>query len=138
MEDSEKYAAPPKGAELVSAPHGAQQNIKMNLLQWLNEGRDPFEIIIELAQYLETISAEPGFADIVKGNINSVYGEGFGQPKVLSSELLAVRTRLARLKQSLTEVSDVETQTRLKFAIEHHEKRIIALEKKLHHQDDKQ
>lgn len=121
-----------KSASVESAPHGLQQNIKMNLLKWLNEGRDPYVIIYELARYLEDASAEPGFADIVKTNMQSVYGAGLSAEAVLSDELLAVRERLAKLRQAIDACADDETRTRLKFAAEHHEAKIKELEQKIH------
>lgn len=121
-----------KSASVESAPHGLQQNIKMNLLKWLNEGRDPYAIIYELALYLEKASAEPGFADVVKKNIQSVYGAGLLSAAVLSDELLAVRERLAKLHSAIDACADDETRTRLKFAAEHHAAKIKELEQKLH------
>lgn len=118
-------------AEIADAPHGVQQNIKMELLKWLNEGRDPFFIVGSLADYLEAESSEPGYAKTVKDTIKSVYGTGFAENAVLSDELMIVRSRLTRLREAIAKVSDDETQTRLKFAIEHHEKRISELEQQL-------
>ena len=31
----------------INSAHGKEQNIKMNLLKWLNEGKDPYSIIYE-------------------------------------------------------------------------------------------
>ena len=61
----------------INSAHGKEQNIKMNLLKWLNEGKDPYSIIYELAKYLETVSSEPGYADIILNDIRTVYGIGY-------------------------------------------------------------
>lgn len=37
----------------INSAHGKEQNIKMNLLKWLNEGKDPYSIIYELANILK-------------------------------------------------------------------------------------
>lgn len=108
--------------------HGKQQNIKMELLKWLNEGKNAYEIIYELAKYLETISAEPGYAKIVLDDIRNVYGVGLNEKSVISDELLEIRTRLAKLQEAAEKQSDDETQKRLIFAIEHHQKKIQELE----------
>ena len=115
----------------IKVAHGKQQNIKMALLKWLNEGRNAYEIIYELAKYLEEISAEPGYAKIVLEDIRNVYGIGLNEHSVISDELLELRARLQKLQNALGEQSDEETQKRLKFAIEHHEKKIQELERKL-------
>lgn len=118
--------------DIVTAPHGKQQNIKMSLLKWLNEGKNPYDIIYELAKYLEHESSEPGYADIVLKDIRSVYGIGLNEESVLSDELLELRNRLAKLEDVLNQHADDEdVQNHLKFAIEHHKRRIQMLEDKL-------
>ena len=46
--------------ELIQTPHGVQESIKMDLLEWIQEARDPYEIIYGVARYLEKASAERG------------------------------------------------------------------------------
>ena len=70
----------------------------MDLLKWLNEGKDPFSIINELAKFLESVSSEPGYADIVLKDIRNVYGIGLNETTVLSDELLEVRTKTSKLQ----------------------------------------
>lgn len=48
--------------QLIETPHGVQESIKMDLLEMIQEGTDPFEIIYAVARYLETASAERGYA----------------------------------------------------------------------------
>jgi GTP cyclohydrolase I len=108
----------------INSAHGKEQNIKMNLLKWLNEGKDPYSIIYELAKYLETVSSEPGYADIILNDIRTVYGIGLNEKTVLSDELLEVRTRLAKLEEAFKQATSDEVQSHLKFAIEHHKKKI--------------
>lgn len=115
----------------INSAHGKQQNIKMDLLKWLNEGKDPYKIIHELAKYLEDVSSEPGFADIVLNDIRTVYGIGLNEKSILSDELLEIRNRLAKLEQALKDATSDEVETHLKFAIEHHKKKIQTLEHKL-------
>ena len=115
----------------INSAHGKEQNIKMNLLKWLNEGKDPYSIIYELAKYLETVSSEPGYADIILNDIRTVYGIGLNEKTVLSDELLEVRTRLAKLEEAFKQATSDEVQSHLKFAIEHHKKKIQELEHKL-------
>ena len=94
----------------INSAHGKEQNIKMNLLKWLNE---------------------PGYADIILNDIRTVYGIGLNEKTVLSDELLEVRTRLAKLEEAFKQATSDEVQSHLKFAIEHHKKKIQELEHKL-------
>ncbi len=115
----------------IKSDHGKQQNIKIKLLKWLNEGKNSYEIIYEFAKYLEDVSSEPGYADIVLKDIRSVYGIGLNEPSILSNELLEIRNRLAKLETALKSADNEEIQNHLKFAIEHHKKKIQELEHKL-------
>lgn len=115
----------------INCTHGKEQNIKMNLLKWLNEGKNPYTIIYELAKYLETVSSEPGYADIVLNDIRTVYGIGLNEKTILSDELFEFRTRLAKLEESFKQTTNEEIQSHLKFAIEHHKKKIQEIEHKL-------
>lgn len=117
--------------DTLNSDHGKQQNIKMNLLKWINEGTSPYTIIHELAKYLEQVSSEPGYADIVLNDIRIVYGIGLNEQSVVSDELLEIRTRLSRLEEAFQQTTNDEVQTHLKFAIEHHKKKIQELEHKL-------
>lgn len=115
----------------IKSDHGKQQNIKIELLKWLNEGKNSYEIIYEFAKYLEDVSSEPGYADVVLKDIRSVYGIGLNEPSILSNELLEIRNRLAKLETALKSADNEEVITHLKFAIEHHKKKIQELEHKL-------
>lgn len=115
----------------IKSDHGKQQNIKIELLKWLNEGKNSYEIIYEIAKYLEDVSSEPGYADIVLKDIRSVYGIGLNEPSILSNELLEIRNRLAKLETALKSADNEEIQNHLKFAIEHHKKKIQELKHKL-------
>lgn len=115
----------------IKSDHGKQQNIKIELLKWLNEGKNSYEIIYEFAKYLEDVSSEPSYADIVLKDIRSVYGIGLNEPSILSNELLEIRNRLAKLETALKSADNEEIQNHLKFAIEHHKKKIQELEHKL-------
>lgn len=115
----------------IKSDHGKQQNIKIELLKWLNEGKNSYEIIYEFAKYLEDVSSEPDYANIVLKDIRSVYGIGLNEPSILSNELLEIRNRLAKLETALKSADNEEIQNHLKFAIEHHKKKIQELEHKL-------
>lgn len=101
----------------INSAHGKEQNIKMNLLKWLNEGKDPYSIIYELAKYLETVSSEPGYADIILNDIRTVYGIGLNEKTVLSDELLEVRTRLAKLEEAFKQATSDEVQSHLNLLL---------------------
>lgn len=82
-----------------AVPHGAEQNIKMELLGMIHSGESPYLIIDHVARYLEAVSDEPGYADHVRENLRSVYGCALLQKRLLTDELKDVAARLKKLKK---------------------------------------
>ena len=110
--------------ENITAPHGVQQNIKMDLLGMIHNGEDPFAIIYRLAKYFEEASAEAGYADIVKENLRSIYGVALGNKKLLADELEEVLAREEKLKSAFARKDESdEVKKRIEFALIRHQKR---------------
>ena len=117
----------------ISAPHGVQQNIKMDLLGMIHSAENPFDIIYEVAQYLEKASAEDGYADIIRDNIRSVYGLALGEKKLLRDELNDVIARGKRIKASYdTGDFTEEEKKRIEFALILHRKNAERLQEMIH------
>ncbi|WP_196593625.1 hypothetical protein [Pectinatus sottacetonis] len=117
--------------EKIKAVYGKEQNIKIDIMHMINEGKDPYGIILYIAEYLEKKSGESGYADNIRECIHAVYGVGLDEQKPLSEELSEVQERCNKLEKSLTEVSSDDVKKRIKFAIEHHKKLAAFLEKKI-------
>ena len=117
----------------ISAPHGVQQNIKMDLLGMIHSAENPFDIIYEVAKYLEKASAEDGYADIIRDNIRSVYGLALGEKKLLQDELNDVIARGKRIKASY-DTGDIteEEKKRIEFALILHRKNAERLQEMIH------
>lgn len=111
--------------------YGKEQNIKIDLMQMINEGRSPYEIIFHIAEYLEKISGEAGYAGNVRECINSIYGLGLSDEKPLTDELEQIHKRCKKLEIALDEVDNEEIKKRIGFAVEHHKKYAAFLEEKI-------
>ena len=83
----------------VSKPHGLQQNIKMELMGMIHSAENPFDIICHIADYLEEVSAEDGYANHVRENLRAVYGLALGERKLLTDELADVIARLGHMDE---------------------------------------
>ena len=119
--------------EDIGAPHGVQQNIKMDLLGMIHSAENPFDIIYEVAKYLEKASAEDGYADIIRDNIRSVYGLALGEKKLLQDELNDVIARGKRIKASYdTGDFTEEEKKRIEFALILHRKNAERLQEMIH------
>jgi hypothetical protein len=117
----------------VSVPHGVDQNIKMDILGMIHLAQNPFEIIYHIAKYLEETSSEAGYADIVKDNIQSVYGLALGNKTLLQDELQEVIERGKRIKEAYDtgDFSD-EEKKRIEFAVVLHRKHAEHLKAQIH------
>lgn len=121
--------------DLINTPHGVQQSIKMDLLEWIQEARDPYEIIYGVARYLERASAERGYAQHIIDNIHTIYGEALREEKPLADEIKAIASRKQRIEDYLARTAKDDTvseeeRARLNFAVKAHERKIQQLEKK--------
>ena len=120
--------------ELINTPHGVEESIKMDLLEWIQEARDPYEIIYGVARYLERASAERGYAQHIIDNIRTIYGTALREPKPLADEIQAISARKQRIQNYLTATAKDDTvseeeRARLNFAVKAHERKIQQLEK---------
>ena len=118
--------------ELIQPPHGVQESIKMDLLEMIQEGTEPFEIIYAVARYLEAASAERGYAQHVIDNIRTICGTALGEQKPLADEIAALESRRQRIQDYLdaTKKNDTVTEeerARLNFSIKAHERKIERL-----------
>lgn len=117
--------------------YGGEQNIKMALMQMINEGKDPYEIILYMADYLEKISGEKGYKENVRDCIQSVYGIGLNEEGPLNSALMQVRQRCQQLEASMAGIEEEDVKKRILFAVEHHKKFAAFLENKIKKTRDK-
>ena len=118
--------------QLIETPHGVQESIKMDLLEMIQEGTDPFEIIYAVARYLETASAERGYAQHIIDNIHTIYGTALGNKKPLEDEISELKLRRQRIQEYLDTTKKDDTVTeeeraRLNFSIKAHERKIDRL-----------
>ena len=117
----------------ISRPHGLQQNIKMELMGMIHSAENPFDIICHIADYLEEVSAEDGYANHVRENLRAVYGLALGERKLLTDELADVIARGKRIKEAYdTGDFTEEEKKRIEFAVILHRKNAQRL-KELQH-----
>lgn len=114
---------------LIDMAHGLQENIKMDLLDWIQQGTDPYEIIYRIAQRLEKDSGERGYAQHIIDNIHTIYGIALETSKPLQDEIQDLESRVHRIKsaQASNNFSD-EEMARMEFAIKAHQRKIQLLQ----------
>lgn len=119
--------------DLIDRPHGLQEEIKMQLLEMIQEAADPFDIIYAMAENLEKVSAEQGYARHIIDNIHSVYGIALGQAKPLQDTIQELKDREQRIQAYLDatlkdDTVSEEERARLTFAIKAHQRKAANLE----------
>lgn len=113
---------------VVTQPHGREQQMKMQLLDMIHSGENPFDILMMVARRLEAASGERGFADYVRDQLRAVYGCALEEEKLLTDELDDVTARLARIEKAYASDDFTEEEhTRIGFAIDRHKKNIERL-----------
>lgn len=112
----------------ISQPHGQEQQVKMEILNMIHSGENPFDIICRVARHLEHSSGEPGYAKYVEDQVRAVYGFAFQHKKLLTDELHDVEERLKVIEERhRTGDFTEEERTRIGFAVDRHKKNIERL-----------
>ena len=114
--------------DAISRPHGREQQMKMEILNMIHGGENPFDIICHVAKRLEQDSGEPGYAKYVEEQLRAVYGFALQHKKLLRDELRDVEERLKVIeeRQNIGDFTEEEL-TRIGFAIDRHKKNIERL-----------
>ena len=117
---------------LIDMPHGMQEEIKMKLLEMVQQGADPFDMLYEVAHFLENVSAERGYAQHIIDNIHTIYGIALDNKKPLSDEINDLKARRDKIQASLSSGNfSTEENARMDFTIKAHERKIAQLEELL-------
>ncbi len=112
----------------ISRPHGREQQMKMEILNMIHGGENPFDIICHVARRLEQDSGEPGYAKYVEEHLRAVYGFALQHRKLLKDELRDVEERLKIIEERRNISNFTEEElTRIGFAIDRHKKNIERL-----------
>ena len=118
--------------DLIDMPHGLQEEIKMKLLDMIQQGADPFDMLYEVARFLENVSAERGYAQHIIDNIHTIYGIALDEKKPLADEIKDLTARKEKIQASLDSGSfSDEENARMDFAIKAHERKIRQLQEML-------
>ena len=109
---------------------GAAQELRTQLTEAINAGREPMEIILQLAKTLGELSGEESYFSTTREQILSVYGLALGNAFILDDELAQVRARLEKISAAYENpaFSD-EEHTRIGYALAAHREEIARLER---------
>ena len=115
-------------ARAIAQPHGKEQQVKMEIVSMIHGGESPYDIIYHVAQWLERVSAEPGYAAYVEDAMRAVYGLALMHVRPMEDELRDVKARLERIREAYGRPEFTEEEKkRMRFAIDLHKKNIERL-----------
>lgn len=110
--------------------YGAEQNIRVKLADLINLGKNPLEIILELAKMLGEISGEESYYRNIYEQIFSIYGLAFNEKFILEKELAEVEERLKKISAAHENPEFTEEEKkRMEYALERHNAEIERLKK---------
>lgn len=110
--------------------YGVNQNIRVKLADLINLGKNPLEIILELAKMLGENSGEESYYKNIYDQIFSVYGLALNEKFILEKELEEVEGRLKKILAAHENPEfNEEEKKRMEYAIERHKTEIERLKK---------
>lgn len=110
--------------------YGTDQTIRAKLLDLVNLGKNPLEIILEIAKFLGETSGEESYYRNIYEQIFAVYGLAFNEKFILEKELEEVEERLKKISAAYEKPEFTEEEKkRMIFAIERHKSEIERLKK---------
>ncbi|MBR3745549.1 MAG: hypothetical protein IKN27_01145 [Selenomonadaceae bacterium] len=109
---------------------GAAQELRTKLSESVNAGKNPLEIILELAKLVGDMSGEETFYETIREQILSIYGLALGDKFILDDEIAAVKARLEKISAAYENPAFTEEEhIRIGYALESHKLEIERLEK---------
>ena len=108
--------------------YGAAQDVRIKILDSINAGKNPLEILLDVAKILGEISGEESYYREIYDQILAVYGFSLEDKFVLSKELEEVSARLKKIEAAYKNPDFTEEEhKRMSYAIERHKAEIERL-----------
>ncbi|MCR5834846.1 MAG: hypothetical protein K6G55_09415 [Selenomonadaceae bacterium] len=108
---------------------GAAQELRAKLTEWINGGKNPMEIVLNIAKEVGELSGEDSYYEMTRDQILSVYGFALRENFILDDEIAEVRARLEKISAAYEDPKfNEEEHIRIGYALENHKKEIERLE----------
>ena len=110
--------------------YGSLQDVRIKILDMVNAGKNPLEILLEVTKLLGEISGEESFYREIYEQVLSVYGFSLEEKFILEKELQEVSERLKKIESAYKNDNFTEEEhKRMSYAIERHKEEISRLQK---------
>ena len=119
----------PDTSTKVKNKYALHEDIKIKILDMVQSGDSPFDIVIAFAQWLERETGEIGYAKEITESFQAVYGLAFQHKRPLEDALQEVEKRKERIEATLqAKKLTPEEETRARFALSLHQQKIKDLQ----------
>lgn len=100
---------------------GSVQNLRVLLNDLVSAGKNPFDIILEIAKLLGEMSGETNYYRSIREQIGAVYGLALNDKHVLEAEIDDITARIAKIELAYgNETFSEDEHARIGFALERH------------------
>lgn len=112
--------------------YGTLQEVKIKIMDMVNAGKNPLEILLEIAKMLGEITGEESFGREIYQQVLAVYGFSLDEKIILEKEIEEVSERLKKIESAQKNPDfNEEEKIRMGYAIERHMAEIERLKKLL-------
>lgn len=106
-------------------------SLQCEINKGLKSGEDIYSLFLKAAKVISLMTNNATFYDVARKDLISIYGAGLKESSVMEIELKDVQTRLNKLKQAAEREQDADDLSRIKTAIEYHEKAVERIQKQI-------
>ena len=107
---------------------GTMQTLKQKMRDDINLAKNPYDILLDMAQEIGKITGEDNFYTEIRENMISIYSHVFSEERVLEIELKEVTTRRKKIAAALdNDAFSKDDKDRMKFALMRHDNEIERL-----------
>jgi len=111
---------------------GSLQKLREQFRDDVTLGKNPYQILIDLAKNIADITGEDNFGIEIHEKISDVYAYALNEPQAIQIELADVKARREKIKSAYeSDDFDEDTKRRIKFALDRHDAEIKSLEQRL-------
>lgn len=111
---------------------GRLQKLREQIRDDVTLGKNPYQILIDVAKNISDITGEDNFGVEIREKISDVYAYALNEPQAIQIELEDVKARREKIKSAYeSDEFDEDTKRRIKFALDRHDAEIKNLEQRL-------
>ena len=111
---------------------GTLQKLREQIRDEVTLGKNPYQILIDVAESIADITGEENFGVEIREKISDVYAYALKEPQAIKIELEEVKSRREKIKSAYeSDEFDEDEKRRIKFALERHDAEIKLLEERL-------